>query len=316
VEHSTPLLRDLNLESRALYADWAEQANGTGLGFRSSGLLMLHKTEKGRTKDLKDAEYARKAGLDIRVLDAGEVHDHTSHLPPSVQGGVYYAQDGLVDPTRVIDTLTHELSEQGATLRPEVAVTGFDHSHGSIQRIRTTDGVVEADEVVLAAGSWSAPLSEQLGLDVPIQPAKGYSVTYDVPNGRPGAPYILTEEKVSVTPMGERVRFAGTLELAGFDASVDPYRLAPILDVANEYPLRGGPTSPSTAEPWVGFRPCTPDGLPIIGPVSAYDNLMLATGHGMMGVSLAPITGRLVAEMLNEESPVMDIEPLRLQRFN
>lgn len=317
VERSIPILRDLSLESRALYKDWAAQANGTSLGFRDSGLLMLHETEKGRKKDIEEAKRAQDAGLEARVLDRSGVEAQTPHLPSSVTGGVYYPQDGLLEPHRLIDALERGLRQQDdVTLHPETAVTGFGRENGSIRSIRTTAGTVEAEEVVLAAGAWSAPLGAELGLNVPIEPAKGYSVTFEVPDGRPGAPFILTEEKVSVTPMGEQVRFAGTLELAGFDTSVDPYRLSPILDVANEYGLRDGPASPETAEPWVGFRPCTPDGLPVIGPVPQYDNLVLATGHCMLGISLAPITGRLVAEVMDGESPTVDIDPLRLRRFN
>jgi D-amino-acid dehydrogenase len=141
-------------------------------------------------------------------------------------------------------------------------------------------------------------------------------VTYDVPNGRPDVPFILTEEKISVTPMGEQMRFAGTLELAGFDASVDPYRVRPILDVAAEYVSDLDPTGPETVDPWVGFRPCTPDGLPLVGRVPQYDNVVLATGHCMLGISLAPVTGQLVGDILNGESPDLDVSPLRLDRFN
>lgn len=316
VERSIPLLRDLSLESRALYEEWARSYE-TDLGFRDSGLLMLHSTENGREEVHEEAEQARAAGLEVQALDREGVEEKASSLPSSVEGGVYYTQDGMLTPTRLIEALEEELSDQeNTTLSPGVGVTGFEHENGSINAIQTTSGRVKADTIVLAAGAWAAPLGDELGLDVPIEPAKGYSVTVEVPSGRPETPFILTEEKVSVTPMGEQVRFAGTLELAGFDASVDPYRVSPILDVANEYDPSGGPVSPDTVDPWVGFRPCTPDGLPIIGPVAQYDNLIMATGHCMLGMSLAPVTGRLVAETIEHESPTVDLAPLRLGRFH
>jgi D-amino-acid dehydrogenase len=306
----------LSLESRALYKEWSAEANGEKLGFRESGLLMLYSTEAGREEAVEEAERASDAGLKVQILDREGLEEHTPHLLAAVTGGIYYSQDGMLTPARLIDTLEEELIQQDqATLWPDVSVTGFGRENGSIETIRTTNGAVEPENVVMAAGAWSAPLGQQLGLDVPIEPAKGYSVTFDVPDGRPDLPFLLTEEKVSVTPMGEQVRFAGTLELAGFDASVDPYRLAPILDVANEYALCDEPVSSGTVDPWVGFRPCTPDGLPIIGPVSQYDNLVMATGHCMLGISLAPITGRLVAEVLEHEALTVDLKPLRLQRF-
>lgn len=316
VERSIPILRDLSLESRALYEEWAGGEGKMDFGFRKSGLLMLHKTEKGRKKDLEEAEKAQGAGLEVDVLDRTGVEELTPHLPSSVIGGVYYHQDALLDPARLVDALGRRLEQRGATLRRGVAATGFERQGGTIRSIRTTEGAVEAEDVVLAAGAWSAPLGDELGLDVPIEPAKGYSVTFEVPHGRPGVPFILSEEKVSVTPMGGRVRFAGTLELAGFDTSVDPYRLEPILEVAAEYVPDVNPEGPGAADPWVGFRPCTPDGLPVVGRVREYDNVVLATGHSMLGISLAPITGQLVGEILNGETPDLDVAPLRLARFN
>ena len=316
VEQSVPLLRDLSLKSRALHEKWAGTENGTGFGFEASGLLMLHETEKGRSEDLEEAEYARKAGLEVSVLDRDGVEELTAHVPSSVAGGVYYHQDAFLNPGRLIDALGCALDRDGATLCRNVAVTGFERENGTVRSIQTTDGPVEAEEIVLAAGAWSKPLGGELGLDVPVEPAKGYSVTYDVPNGRSDVPFILTEEKISVTPMGEQMRFAGTLELAGFDASVDPYRVGPILDVAAEYVSDLDPTGPETVDPWVGFRPCTPDGLPLVGRVPQYDNVVLATGHCMLGISLAPVTGQLVGDILSGTSPDLDVAPLRPDRFN
>lgn len=316
VERSIPLLRDLSLESRSLYEKWARSCE-TDLGFRESGLLMLYSTEEGKEEVLEEAEQARAAGLEVQALGREGVEEKASRLPSSVEGGVYYKQDGMLSPARLIEVLEQELvAQENTTLCPEVSVTGFEHGNNSIEAIQTTSGRVKAEKVVLAAGAWSAPLGDELGLDVPVEPAKGYSVTVDVPSGRPDTPFILTEEKVSVTPMGDQVRCAGTLELAGFDTSVDPYRVSPILDVANEYEPSGGPVSPDSVDPWVGFRPCTPDGLPIIGPVAQYDNLIMATGHCMLGMSLAPITGRLVAETIEHESPTVNLAPFRLRRFH
>lgn len=314
VERSIPLLRDLSLESRALYEAWA--GNGAEFGFESSGLLMLHETERGRDEALEEAAHARDAGLEVSVLDRDGVAELASHFPSSVTGGVYYPQDARLDPGRLIDALGRELERTGATIRRDVTVTGFERENGTVQSIRTTDGAVEAEEVVLAAGAWSAPLGKELGLDVPVEPAKGYSVTFEVPNGRPDVPFILTEEKVSVTPMGAHVRFAGTLELAGFDDSVDPYRVTPILDVATEYVPDLSPSAPEAVDPWVGFRPCTPDGLPVVGRVSPYENVVLATGHCMLGISLAPVTGQLVGEIVDGKAPDLNVDPLRLARFN
>lgn len=314
VHRSVPLLRDLNLRSRSIYEAWSNADELDDFGFQSTGLLMLHKTEEGREEDLKEAEYARDAGLEVSVLSEGEVEQITPHLPSSTHGGVHYHQDALLDPMQLILTLRRTLERNGVSLYEGVAATGFVRENGRIQAIRTSEGRVHAKEVILAAGAWSSTIGKQLGIHVPVEPAKGYSVTFEVSDNRPEVPFILTEEKVSVTPLGNRMRFAGTLELAGFDSRVDRRRVGPILKVAEEY-TDFNPEQLEEENVWVGFRPCTPDGLPIIGPVPEYENLTLATGHSMMGISLAPITGQLVAEHLVGDPPSVEMAPLHVRRF-
>lgn len=317
VESSVPVLRDLSLTSRSLYEEWSDGEMEPSFGFHASGLLMLHKTEKGRKNDLEEAERATEAGLSVRVLGHEELRAFAPNVPDATAGGVYYEQDARLDPADLIEILSGELEKDGVEMWTDVAATGFRCENGTVRSIETTEGSIEPETLVFAAGAWSGRLGAELDLDVPVEPAKGYSVTLPVPDGRPEYPFILTEEKVSVTPLkDERVRFAGTLELAGFDASVDPHRITPILDVASGYVSKGSSPDPHATEPWVGFRPCTPDGLPIIGPVSRYDNLVMATGHCMLGVSLAPVTGKLVAEIVTGQTPSVDIGPLRLERFH
>lgn len=167
----------------------------------------------------------------------------------------------------------------------------------------------------LSRVEWAGPLGHELDLNVPVEPAKGYSITLEVGEGQPGDPYILTEDKVSVTPLPDGVvRFAGTLELAGFDPSADRHRIKPILDVPSGYVSEISRDDAHAVDPPVGFRPCTPNGLPSVGPVSKYDNL--AIGHCMLGVSLAPVTGQLVAKIVTGQTPSVDIAPLRLERLH
>ncbi len=316
VRRSIPVLRDLNLASRNLFERWAEDGALEDFGFAPSGLLMLHETEKGREKDREEAERARRAGLDVRIMEREALAELAAPLSASVRGGVYYRQDAYLHPSRLVEALEKDLGERGVTFRTGTAVVGFERQNGTVRALRTTQGTLQAEEVVLAAGAWSAPLARMLGLTLPVEPAKGYSVTVEVPReSRPDVPFVLTESKVAVTPMGDRVRFAGTLELAGFDASIDPRRVKPILEVAAQYAPGVDPEAPEDADVWVGFRPCTPDGLPLIGRAPGVDNLVIATGHAMMGVSLAPITGELVADVVQGAPPSIDIGALRPDRF-
>ena len=168
--------------------------------------------------------------------------------------------------------------------------------------------------MILAAGAWSPAVARDLRLKIPVQAAKGYSLTMPRPETGPAMPLMLGEARVAVTPMGGLLRFAGTLELAGLDLSINVRRVDAIVRAAEAY-LQIERVAPNE-EPWRGLRPCAPDGLPILGRTRAYENLILATGHAMLGMSLGPITGKLVAQVAFGEKPEMDLHPLRAERFS
>jgi D-amino-acid dehydrogenase len=196
---------------------------------------------------------------------------------------------------------------------PRTEVLGFVTAGRRIRGVETTRGDFEADEVVLATGAWSPGLLAALRLRLPIQAAKGYSVTCRRPAGAPRRPLLLGEARVAVTPMGETLRLAGTLELAGLDLSIDRRRVEAVRQSAGRYLALG--EEPIVTEVWRGLRPCTPDGLPALGRPRRLDNLIVATGHAMLGVSLGPITGRLVAQLACGQAPALDLTPLDPDRF-
>jgi len=316
VDRAIPILRDLNMAGRAQGEEWATSTDIENFGFRASGSMVVHRTKKGRQKELEKARRAREAGLEVSVLDRADLDDVLSNGPSDAQGGVYYHEDALLDPVQLVSALRRRIEEMGGAFRLGTRVTGFEVRGSSIEVVRAPRTEWSANTVILAAGAWSASLAKMMGVDLQIQPAKGYSVTYSNPTEVPDVPYVLSETKVAVTPMDGRLRCAGLLELAGFDGSVDGRRVRPILDEAARYVPRVRPDAPEQEEVWTGFRPCTPDGLPLIGPVPSIDNLIVATGHGMMGVSMSPVTGRLVAEIVEGESPSHDLSPLSPTRFS
>ena len=312
VERSAPVFADLGLRSVALYAALAETLD---IGFEPSGLLMLHRTEAGAAKNRALTESARAVGLEVDVL----APDAVRALEPTVAdgiGGVFFPQDAVVDPARMTAALHRHLEAEGVRFLPHTEVTGAERREGRIASIQTTQGELRPETVVLAAGAWSAAFGKCVGLRLPVQPAKGYSVTI-TPEGRmPRLPVLLSEAKVGVTPLPEgRLRFAGTLELAGLDARVNERRVAAILRAVPEYlePFEHVNADPAAA--WAGFRPCTPDGLPLIGTPDGIANLVVATGHAMLGISLAPATGTLVAALVAGTTPPFDPTPFRVGRF-
>jgi D-amino-acid dehydrogenase len=180
----------------------------------------------------------------------------------------------------------------------------------------TTRGDIAADEVVLAGGSWSTQIARDLKIKLFIESAKGYSVTFKRPHQSPLIPFTMAEASVVLTPMKDMLRIAGTLELAGFDQSINRRRLQAILKAVSAYFPEFDYESLDLIEIWRGLRPCTPDGLPYLGRLPRYDNATIAAGHGMLGISLAPITGKIVAQLIANETPAIDLTPLRVERFH
>src|SRR5262249_38397740 len=184
----------------------------------------------------------------------------------------------------------------GVQVRIGAEVMGFRTTGDRIAAVQTTRGVLDADIVVLAAGAWSPEVGRALGLRVPIQPAKGYSLTYRRAARGPAIPLLPAEGRFSITPMGEFLRFGGTLELAGMDLRINQRRG----DALRRNALRciEGAEDLELLEIWRGLRPCTPDGLPLVGHSRRFGNLVLAAGHAMVGMSLGPATGKLVARLV------------------
>jgi D-amino-acid dehydrogenase len=172
---------------------------------------------------------------------------------------------------------------------------------------------IPADLVVIAAGAWTPALAAPLGLRIPLQPAKGYSATIPRYPGAPRVPLLVMERSVVVTPLGDRLRFGGTLELAGLAPGINPVRYRAVVSAAQE--VLASPPPVHQAEAWYGFRPVTPDGLPVIGWAPGNEGLIVASGHAMLGFTQAPITGKLVAELADGQPPSVPLEPFRLERF-
>jgi D-amino-acid dehydrogenase len=202
-------------------------------------------------------------------------------------------------------------------VRTGTDVTGFEVADGRIRRVRTTRGDFTPDEVVIAAGAWSAQCARKLGLRLPLQPARGYSITVPVPRGAPRRPVLLSEGKVAIAPFGDRLRVGGTLELSGLapsglDGAVPARRIDGIRrTVRASLPA----LLLDDAEVWSGLRPCTPDGIPFVGRAPAHRNLYFSCGHGHTGMGLAPASGKLLAQLMAGEPPDADLAPLRVERF-
>jgi D-amino-acid dehydrogenase len=314
VARSAPPLRDLHLESLRLYEELA--ADLDDFGFTRRGIVQLCETEEALHEEAKAAQLAQSLGIPASVIDSVECAKLNPGLRVSAAGGIYYPKDAHLAPQHLMDAMERALAAGGAEIRWGQEIRGFRARPGRVESVRTAQGEIAADAFVLAAGVWSSDLAQELGLRLPLMGGKGYSFTLPHPMKNLTTPALLIEARVAVTPMGPSLRFGGTMEITRPDLSVDPARAGGILRSIPRYFPDFSPQDFRGIPVWSGLRPLSPDGLPYLGPFERFSNLYAATGHAMMGVSLAPATGRLLAGMMAGEEAVLDPLPFRPDRYD
>ncbi len=312
MRQSVPTLLSLGQGSFDLFNELFAQED-VDFGYENKGRLIIFTSEKSFEKWMSDVALVREFGVNVSLLDARGVRQIEPHVLPSVTHGIFSESYAHVNPALFVQAMTRLAKNQGVEMITGTAVTGFEKSGHQITSLATTNGTFTPNQVVLAAGAWSPLIARELKLRIPIQPAKGYSLTYKRPPTSPKLPLQLAERKIAVTPMGELLRFTSTLELAGFDPSINERRLDGMRQSIKEY-LPGTDTLEHESA-WSGFRPATPDDLPIIGRSDRFENLVLATGHGSLGITHGLITGKLVSQIMVGERPSIDLSPLRANRF-
>lgn len=311
MRRAIPALLELGQASLDLFA--ALDAAGLDFAFAHQGRIFLYRSESGLEKGLKEAQLLEEYGVKSQVLDAAEVRARVPAVAGGISGGIYYGGYAHCDPYRFVREMARACRERGVTLLEHTGAGGFKREGHRITAVRTAAGDFTPGQVVLAAGAWSPRLGHQLGLRLPVQAAKGYSITARRPAHCPDLPLALGEAKVAVTPMGEWLRFSSTLELAGFDETINMRRVAATRRALHEY--LDGLGMLDEVETWQGLRPTTPDTLPLIGRSARIENLIVATGHGMLGLTQGPITGQIVAQLAAGEAPAIDLTPYRVERF-
>ena len=315
VNRAAPLLCNLHLASRTCYEELSDELDDV-FSMARNGLLMMCETQKTLDEEAKLAERGQEMGIVSEVLNGQQTNRVDPGMTSDVCGSVYFKQDCHLVPELLMDALQKRVEELGAEMVWDTEAFGFESRGSQIDRLVTSNGNIDVQEVVLAGGSWTGSLCRELGLKLPMQAGKGYSMTLEQPRELPTICAILTEAKVAVSPMNGSLRFGGTMELSGIDESVSESRVRGIAKSIPRYFPNFRPEDFASSKPWVGLRPCSPDGLPYVGRTRRVDNVVIASGHAMMGNSLAPITGKLVAEVILGDRPEYDIELLSPDRFS
>jgi D-amino-acid dehydrogenase len=314
VASSAEPLRDLSLLSKQLYEDLAKEP-GFDFGLVNNGILAFYKTEKAAEEEAHLASAGRKLGLDMVVLNPTECKALQPNLEIDVLGAVHYKCDSHLYPKKLMQLLMSFLSKDGVKIVRNHEVTDIEYTGRKITKIWTGNTEWIADHYVLATGSYSPALAKMVDIKLSIMPGKGYSFMEDDPAKRMTIPALLCEARVAITPMNGQIRYGGTMELAKMNDKVNMRRVEGIVESIPKYFPNLKPDLPQLKDIWFGFRPASPDGLPYIGRSKQLDNLIIATGHGMMGLGLGPATGLLISQLIDGVKPAVNVEPFQPSRF-
>ena len=298
VIEAAPLLRDMRLEGYEFY-DRLNALPGFDFQFKKKGILMAYQSSQAEHEEAEMAEMAFELGIETNILSPIALKSLETGCRMDVRGAVHYPGDAHLSPHELMKQMWVNLKNSGVEFKPGHEVLKVEDSlKESASLILADHSILKAKHVVIASGSWSGLLMRRSGFKLPMQDGKGYSMTLLKSQDKPAIPSILTEARVAITPMGEYLRVAGTLEISGMDQRINSFKIKSILDAARSYYPDLQINDPGPA--WYGYRPCSPDGMPYIGKWKKDSSITLATGHAMMGLSLAPATGRMVRDLLKK----------------
>jgi len=313
MERNIPHLNNILHLSRELTSSIRNEL-GNQFRMEEKGCFMLYKSALTEKHEIELAKEAAALNIETRIFSAKEIQDMEPDVEVNVRGGVLYPIDAHLHPGDLMQTIHDHLQQSGVKFQLETSITGFEKQGRKVTKVLTDKGDFTGDEIVLATGSWLPVTSRDLGIDLLLQAGKGYSMTFDAVEKNLHYPAILVDDRVAMTPMGADLRMGGTMEISGIGSPMLMKRVQAIFKAAKNYYPDLPVTFPAQDKIWYGLRPLSPDGLPYIGRHSTYDNIVLAGGHAMLGLSLAAATGKLVEEIVGGVETSIDISAFNVER--
>jgi len=307
-------LNNLLRLSRELTTDMKNQL-GNHFRMEEKGCLMLYKTLATEKHEIELAVEAKQFGIETKILTAQEVQELEPDVEVSVKGGILYPIDAHLHPGEFMNTLRDHLQMNHVRMQLHTTVLDFEKNGNRISAVITDKGKLSCGELLMANGSWLPETATKLGIKILLQPGKGYSMTFQNVKNNLHYPAILIDDRVAMTPMGKDLRIGGTMEISGLKSPVLRKRAESIFNAALHYYPDLSITIPLVDDIWYGYRPLTPDGLPYIGRHSRYENLLMAGGHAMLGLSLAAGTGKVVEEIISNNKTSVPIHAFIPERF-
>lgn len=313
MERNVPHLNNMLQLSRRLTSEIRDDL-GNHFHMKEMGCLMLYKSASTEKHEIEMAQEAAAFNIETRVLSAREVQEMEPEVQVDVKGGVLYPIDAHLHPGDLMKTIYEYLLANGVEFYLNTSITGFEKEGRKVTKVLTDKGAFEGDEIVVATGSWISSHLKHLGIHLLLQAGKGYSMTFENISKNLHYPSILVDDRVAMTPMGGDLRMGGTMEISGIGSKMLIKRVVSIYKAAKSYFPDLPVEFPAEDEIWYGLRPLSPDGLPYLGRHSKYDNLVIAGGHAMLGISLAAGSGKLVEEIIRGEKLSMDISAFDVER--
>jgi D-amino-acid dehydrogenase len=317
VEAAAAPLRDYAFLSQKLYEQWATMPQ-FNFAYEHKGLLEIFQTDKVLDHAHHLVDQAHALGLtDTKLLSQQELFNLEPNHKINALGAIYFACDAHLYPNKLMQQLIAHLKSNGVRFCLNETVTNFEKQAGKITAVITNKNKYTADNVVIATGSWSRALAEKLAITMPLVAGRGYSVTLEDSPYRTNHPAVFVEGRVALTPMdGNKMRFGGTMEITSTSTPPKLNRVKGILKTVKQYFPEFDIPMPSIENIWYGYRPCSADGLPYLGRTKKWSNLVVATGHAMVGLSLGAGTGKLVCEIVEEQKTSINIDIYNPERFD
>jgi len=312
IHRAIPVLHALNIASRHLFDELA-QIKGMDFDYHQQGILMLFRTQAGFEGGQHEAHELHTFNQPAFVLNQAQTRQMEPMVHPDVVGSVHFPDDAHLDPAAFVRQLAMQAVMLSVEIKTETTVNALRIESNKVVGVETSAGFIAAEQVIVAMGAWSPQLAQQLQINIPVQAGKGYSITTKRPERCPELPLGFGEARVVTSTLTSTLRLAGTMELAGINLEINQPRVNAIMNAPKRYLQDMGPLE--VIETWAGLRPCAPDGLPIVGRAPNFANVILATGHAMMGLSLGPITGKLIAQLACNSAPEIDLTMLSPGRF-
>lgn len=293
---------------------WRELAEaGHEFGFQQAGLLAVYEQEEALAAARGNAELMARCGVPHQLWSADDVREREPAIVGPQVGGYFFPGDAHCEPYPAVRALAREAEAAGARFVEEAEVFAVERTGARVDALVTTRGRVRGEQIVVATGSWSKSFGRLLDLKLPVLGAKGYSLVVPRQANHPRHSLMLAGRKIAINPHADALRVSGTLELVDEDLSITRRRVDAIVRAARGMLELPEPLAP--VELWRGLRPCTPDGLPMIGRARRGENVWIHTGHQMTGLKTAPASGRLLAQLMTGETPSFDPTPFRADRY-